>query len=109
MKEYSIRRPLKRPPIHPGEVLREDVLPALGLPVSEAARQLGISRQQLHRVLACTHPITTEMALRIGKFTGNGPGLWLRMQQAYDLWYAEQKMKDELSKIDPVASVASRT
>jgi antitoxin HigA-1 len=40
------------------------------------------------------------MALRIGKFAGNGPGLWLRMQQAYDLWYAEQRIKDELSKIE---------
>ena len=107
MAEYSVRRPLKRPPIHPGEVLREDVLPALGLSVSETAQRLGISRQQLHRVLACTHPITTEMALRIGKFAGNGPGLWLRMQQAYDLWYAEQRMKAELSKIEPVASAES--
>lgn len=64
MKEYTVKRPLKRPPIHPGEILREDVLTSLGLSVSEAARRLGISRQQLHRVLACTHPITTEMALR---------------------------------------------
>jgi addiction module HigA family antidote len=87
MGEYFVKRPLKRPPVHPGEILREDVLPALELSVSEAARRLGISRQQLHRVLACTHPITTDMALRIGKFAGNGPGLWLRMQQAYDLWY----------------------
>ena len=107
MEEYSVKRPLKRPPIHPGEILREEVLPALGLSVSEAARRLGISRQQLHRVLACTHPITTETALRIGKFAGNGPGLWLRMQQAYDLWYAEQRMKNELSKIEPVASIGS--
>ncbi|MCZ6633529.1 MAG: HigA family addiction module antitoxin [bacterium] len=102
MAEYFVQRPLKRPPVHPGEVLREDVLPALGLSVSEAARRLGISRQQLHRVLACTHPITIEMALRIGKFAGNGPRLWLRMQQAYDLWYVEQQMKDELSKIESV-------
>ena len=65
MEEYFVKRPLNRPPTHPGEVLREDVLPALELSVSEAARRLGISRQQLHRVLACTHPITTEMALRI--------------------------------------------
>jgi len=108
MKEYSVKRPLKRPPVHPGEILREDVLPALGMSVSETARRLGISRQQLHRVLACTHPITIEMALRIGKFAGNGPGLWLRMQQAYDLWQAEQKMKDDLSKIDSVAPVESR-
>jgi len=107
MAEYSVRRPLKRPPIHPGEVLREDVLPALGLSVSETAQRLGISRQQLHRVLACTHPITTEMALRIGKFAGNGPGLWLRMQQAYDLWHAEQRMKEELGNIKTVASAES--
>ena len=103
MVEYSVKRPLKRPPIHPGEILREDVLPSLKLSVSEAARRLGISRQQLHRVLACTHPISTEMALRIGKFAGNGPGIWLRMQQAYDLWHAEQRMKDELSKIETAA------
>jgi len=109
MAEYDAKRPLNRPPIHPGESLREDVLPALGISVSEAARKLGISRQQLHRVLACTHPITTEMALRIGKFAGNGPGLWLRMQQAYDLWHAEQRMKDELSEIETVASAGSST
>lgn len=107
MGEYFVKRPLKRPPIHPGEILRGDVLPKLGMSVSEAARRLGISRQQLHRVLACTHPITTDMALRIGKFAGNGPGLWLRMQQAYDLWYAENRMKDELSEIETVASSES--
>lgn len=104
MKEYYIKRPLNRQPAHPGEILREDVLPALGLSVSEAARRLGVSRQQLHRVLACTHPVTTEMALRIGKFAGNGPGLWLRMQQAHDLWHAEQRMKDELLNIETAAS-----
>ena len=104
MAEYKVRRPLKRPPVHPGEILREDVLPALGFSVSEAARRLGVSRQQLHRVLACTHPITIEMALRIGKLAGNGPGLWLRMQQAYDLWYAEQRMRNELSRIETAAA-----
>jgi addiction module HigA family antidote len=107
MEEFSVKRPLKRPPVHPGEILREDVLPALRLSVSEAARRLGVSRQQLHRILACTHPITTDMALRIGKFAGNGPELWLRMQQAYDLWHLERRMENELSKIEPVASVES--
>lgn len=107
MGEHLVKRPLNRPPTHPGEILREDVLPTLGLSVSETARRLGISRQQLHRVLACTHPITTEMALRIGKFAGNGPGLWLRMQQAYDLWHAGQRMKSELSKIETVSNELS--
>ena len=106
MVEYIIKCPLKRSPVHPGEILREDVLPALGLSVSEVARRLGVSRQQLHRVLACTHPITTEMALRIGKLAGNGPGLWLRMQQNYDLWYTEHRLKGDLDKIEPVAMEA---
>ena len=104
MTEFSVKRPLKRPPVHPGEILREDVLKALGLTVSEAARRLGVSRQQLHRVLACTHPITTEMALRIGRFAGNGAVLWLRMQQAYDLWHTENRMADDLSKIEAAVS-----
>lgn len=99
MGEILVKRPLKRPPTHPGEILREDIIKSLGLSVSEAARRLGVSRQQLHRILACTHPITTEMALRVGKFAGNGPELWLRMQQNYDLWYATEKMSSELSKI----------
>lgn len=103
MGEYLVKRPLKRPPVHPGEILREDVLKSLDLSVSEAARRLGVSRQQLHRIIACTHPITIEMALRIGKFAGNGPGLWLRMQQAYDLWHTENRMTAELSKIETAA------
>ena len=107
MEEYTVQRPLRRPPIHPGEVVREDVLPALGLSVSEAARRLGVSRQQLHRILACTHPITTEMALRIGRLAGNGPGFWLRMQQAHDLWHTEQRLKEELAQIAPAVPVSA--
>ena len=102
MAEYRIKRPLKRVPTHPGEILREDVLHELKLSVSEAARRLGVSRQQLHRILGCTHPITVEMALRIGKLAGNGPGIWLRMQQNHDLWHAEQALAGELKKIPPV-------
>jgi antitoxin HigA-1 len=107
MGEYFVKRPIKRPLVHHGEILGEDVIPSLGLSISEAARRLGVSRQQLHRILACTHPITTEMALRIGKFAGNGPGVWLRMQQAYDLWYTEHRMKDELFRIETVTSSIS--
>ena len=109
MAEYVIKRPLKRTPIHPGEIMRENVLPALGLSVSEAARRLGVSRQRLHRILACTHPISTEMALRIGKLAGNGPGLWLRMQQSHDLLHTEQRLKNELKKIEPAAVEGARS
>jgi addiction module HigA family antidote len=104
MSDYRVKRPLKRAPTHPGDILREDVLPDLKLSVSEAARRLGVSRQQLHRILACTHPITVEMALRIGKLAGNGPGMWLRMQQNHDLWHAEQELNGELKKIEKVVN-----
>lgn len=93
-------------PAHPGELLREDVLPALGLSVSEAARQLGVTRQTLHRILAGTQGITPEMALRLGRFCGNGPGLWLRMQQAHDLWHAERRLRDQLERIPVHRSAA---
>lgn len=104
MANYRVKRPLKRAPTHPGDILREDVLPELELSVSEAARRLGVSRQQLHRILGCSHPITVEMALRIGKLAGNGPGMWLRMQQNYDLWHVEQELKSELKKIETVVT-----
>ena len=82
-----------------GALLREDVLPGLGMPVSKAAEILGVTRQALHRVLAGTASISPEMALRIGKFCGNGPDVWLRMQAAYDLWHAEQRLGAEITRI----------
>jgi len=95
-----------RPPTHPGAILREDILPALSLSVSEAARQLGVTRQTLHRIMAEKVSITPEMAVRLGRFCGNGPGLWLRMQQAYDLWHAERELRAELEHI-PVHRTSS--
>jgi addiction module HigA family antidote len=89
----------ERRPTHPGAILREDVLAALGLSVSEAARQLGVTRQTLHRIMAEKVSITPAMAVRLGRFCGNGPGLWLRMQQAYDLWRAERELGGKLEKI----------
>ena len=99
VKAAKSDRRLERPPTHPGAILREDVLPALRLPVSDAARQLGVSRQMLHRILACRAPVTPDMAVRLGKFCGNGPGLWLRLQQAFDLWHAERRLAEEIANI----------
>jgi antitoxin HigA-1 len=99
MAESAAKRDRNRCPTHPGELLREDVLPALGMSVTDAAAAIKVTRQTLHRVLAGTTAVTPEMALRLGKFCGNGPGLWLRMQQAYDLWHAERRLTDELAAI----------
>lgn len=99
MAEYVVTGALKRQPTHPGAILREDVLPAMGISVSEFARRIGVSRQVLHRILAEDHGVTPEMALRIGEFVGNGPDLWLRLQQDYDLWQARRAMKPALDRI----------
>ena len=98
-REYKATRRSEMRPTHPGEILREDVLPALGLTVSEAARRLGVTRQALHRVLACTAAISPDMAVRLGKFCGNGPALWLNMQVAHDLWHAERRLRDVVARI----------
>lgn len=63
-KEYLVTERPARPPTHPGVLLKEDVLPALGLSVSAAARQLRVTRQSLHRIMAGIQPITPEMAVR---------------------------------------------
>ena len=102
---FAAERP-KRAPAHPGELLREVVLPALKMKVTEAAGRLHVSRQQLHNVLAEKAAISPEMALRLGKFCGNGPDLWLSMQQAYDLWHASKKVGREISKIKPAVADA---
>ncbi|HEY4942228.1 MAG TPA: HigA family addiction module antitoxin [Rhizomicrobium sp.] len=86
-------------PIHPGEHLREDILPALGKPKAEIARLLGVSRQTLYDVLNEKQPITANLALRIGKLVGGGPEIWLRMQQAYDLEIAERALAEEIKRI----------
>ena len=72
-------------PTHPGEILREDVLPALGLPKAKIAEALGVSRHTLYELLGERQPVTPQMAHRLGKLCGNGPEIWGRMQLAYDL------------------------
>jgi addiction module HigA family antidote len=83
---------MSRAPTHPGAILRKDVFPALDVTVSDAARELGVTRQTLHRILREQTAITPEMAVRLGKYCGNGPELWLRLQVAHDLWQAEQAL-----------------
>ena len=86
-------------PTHPGELLREDVLPALGRSKVEIAKLLGVSRRQLYNILDEGQPVTPQMALRIGKLTGTTPESWLSMQLAYDLRLAEQSIGSELKGI----------
>ena len=82
-------------PPHPGETLKEDVLPALGLTVTQAAHQLGVTRTAFSRIINGRAGISPDMARRIeiwlGQERGGRADLWLGMQMDYDLWQVEQK------------------
>jgi antitoxin HigA-1 len=93
-------------PPHPGETLRDDVLPALGLSVTDVAMQLGVTRAALSRVLNGRAGISPEMALRLERWLGIDNGgraaVWLGMQAGYDLWQAQKSARATLNKIKPV-------
>jgi len=97
---------MNRQPTHPGEILREDVIPGMGISVKEFAEALHISRQYIHQILAEKKPVTPNIALRLGKLLGNGPEIWLKMQNAYDLWQTRQKIASELQEIETHKQVA---
>ncbi len=91
-------------PPHPGLKLR-DVLPALGLSVSDAAQQLGVSRVALSRLINGRAAISPEMALRIeawlGVERGGRASVWLAEQCAYDIWQAAQRFKSSPMRVQP--------
>jgi addiction module HigA family antidote len=86
-------------PPHPGALLRNRVLPGLHLSVSQAARELRVARQTLHRVLAGTAAVSPEMAVRLARLSGTRPDFWLGLQQAHDLWRAERALAGVIKQI----------
>ena len=95
------------PPVHPGEIIKEDILPSVGLSVTAAAKALGVSRQMLHDILAERKPLSAVMCLKVSRLFGGSPGGWMRLQAAYDLKKAEQnkKVMERVARIVPVKPV----
>ena len=89
-------------PVHPGEVLA-DVLEDLEMTQTRFAEILGVSRRSVNEIVLGQRPITVDMAIRIGKALGNGPQLWLNLQQKVDIWDAVQKHSEEYEKVSTVA------
>lgn len=87
-------------PSHPGEILREDILPNVGVSKAELARRLRVSRQTLYDLLRERQPVTPAMALRLGRLFGSSPEFWLNLQRDHDLRTLEPRMADELASID---------
>lgn len=84
-------RDSNRRPTHPGAILREDVLPHLGMTQKDFADRLGVSRLTVSELIHEKRPVTPDMAMRLGRLLGNGPEIWLRMQQTLDLWELGQR------------------
>lgn len=80
-------------PVHPGEILREDVFPALGLTKPALADALGISRQTLHDLFTQKRGVSPEMALRLEAVVGSNAEMWLTLQAEHDLWTARKTGK----------------
>lgn len=100
MVEYTAKQNPNRCPTHPGELLREVVIPATKRTKVEIASLLGISRQHLYDILNERKPVSADIAVRLGKLFGDGAAVWLRMQAAYDAWHAERSI--DTSKIPTI-------
>jgi antitoxin HigA-1 len=102
-EEFAVdRNKIVRPPIHPGLFFGRNILPELQRQrhtIGEIATLLGIARQTLHRVKSGEHPVTPDMAVRLGKLCGNGPDLWLNMQARWDIWHATRRLAPQLKAI----------
>jgi len=92
-------------PSHPGEILREDVLPAIDLPLTHIAAHLGVSRQTLYEIINERRGVTADIAARFGRAFGNSALFWLNLQSQYDAWFAERNKK--IKAIAPLGHVAA--
>ena len=91
---------MAREPIHPGEILADE-LTQLGISASELARQIKVPANRISQILSGKRSITADTALRLGRWFGTGPKIWLNLQQAYDLDVAALEMGSDLDMIEP--------
>ena len=104
IREKTMDRKNRLPPVHPGEILRVDILPEVGLSVTATAKALGVSRQMLHDILAEQRPLSAIMCLKVSRLLGSTPEFWMRLQAEYDLKKAAQnkKVMKRVAQIVPV-------
>ena len=96
----SLRDPNRRP-THPGAVLREDILPALGLTQGQFAEHMGVSRLTVSELVHEKRGLSAEIAVRLAMVLRTTPETWMRMQQALDLWEARQDA-GKFEKVQPL-------
>ncbi len=92
----------KRRPTHPGELLREEILPASGLTQIELAERLGVSRRTVSEILRERRALTPNLAHRLARVFGTTPEFWLNLQQAVDIWNALEANRNEYARLKPL-------
>jgi addiction module HigA family antidote len=100
------RRNQKQPPTHPGELLREEIVPAAGITQERLAKLLGVSRRTINEIMTERRSVSADMAHRLARFFNTTPDFWLGLQQDVDLWKAAEAGKDQYEKIKPLRKTA---
>ena len=90
-------------PPHPGETLLEDIVPALGVSVTEFARRLGFARETLSRIMHGHAPVSPDLAVRLERAGIGKARAWLGVQADYDLWQAEHRQQPEIERFAKIA------
>jgi len=102
-----MRARAERKPTHPGELLREETLPAAGLTASELAARLGVSRRGINQLLQERRSINPDLAHRLARVSTTTPEFWLRLQEAVDIWDAWQANRQEYDRLKPLSERAA--
>ncbi|MCX5512137.1 addiction module antidote protein, HigA family [Kaistia algarum] len=92
------------PPVHPGEILREEYLSPYGMSAGALARKIGVPRTRIERLAAEQTSVTPDTALRLAKALGTTPQLWMNLQTSYDLKIEAERLGQEIAAIEPVAA-----
>lgn len=100
MKDFLNGR--KRRPTHPGEALREDLMPAAGINQAQLARALGVSRLTVSEIVLEKRGVSPDIAIRLAKYFGTSPDLWVGLQKDVDLWDALQANRKAYNRIKPL-------
>lgn len=95
------------PPLHPGEVLREEFMVPLGLMPYAVAKACGVPRTRIERIVREETPVTADTALRLGRYFGMSPQVWINLQGDYELRRAQREIGMEIDRIRPLAREAA--
>jgi addiction module HigA family antidote len=105
MKDFLNGR--RRRPTHPGEALREDIMPGAGINQAQLAKALGVSRLTISEIVLEKRAVTPDIAIRLAKYFGTTPDLWLGLQRDVDLWDAMQANRKVYARIKPLKGQAA--